>query len=68
MTKQKLPRGWSLKRVQRVLVHYENQTDDEAIAEDDAAFLDPTQSVMTVPKKLVPQVRRLIAKHEARRA
>src|ERR1700704_833442 len=33
--KQKFPAGWDEDRVNRVLVHYERQTDDEAIAEDE---------------------------------
>jgi hypothetical protein len=37
---QKLPPGWDEKRVRRVLAHYENQTEDEAVAEDEA----PTKS------------------------
>jgi len=31
------PPGWDEDRVKKVLVHYEQQTDDEAIAEDEAA-------------------------------
>jgi hypothetical protein len=34
---QKFPSGWNEKRVRKVLAHYENQTEDEAVAEDDAA-------------------------------
>jgi hypothetical protein len=32
------PKGWNRARVQALLDHYENQTDDEAVAEDDAAI------------------------------
>ena len=32
---QNFPHGWDEERVQRVLAHYENQTEDEAVAEDD---------------------------------
>jgi hypothetical protein len=32
------PAGWDEARVQRVLAHYDGQTEDEAVAEDDAAF------------------------------
>jgi len=34
--RQKFPRGWSEERVRKVLAHYENQTEDEAVAEDEA--------------------------------
>ncbi len=35
-TKQKLPQGWDEDRVRRVAEHYEGQTDDPAVEEDDA--------------------------------
>jgi hypothetical protein len=57
------PRGWDADRVQRVLAHYETQTEDEAVAEDEAAFARTTRTVMKVPVALVPKVRQLIAKH-----
>ena len=47
-----------------LLAHYETQTEDEIVAEDEAALLDPEQTIMEVPSKLVPTVRELIAKHE----
>jgi hypothetical protein len=59
--KQKLPAGWDEERVRRVLVHYENQTEDEAVAEDEAAFDAKGQTVMIVPTDLVPTIRELIA-------
>lgn len=57
------PAGWDEARVRRVLNHYENQTEEEAVAEAEAAFGDPSQTTMRVPKELVPLVRELIAKH-----
>jgi len=45
-----------------VLEHYERQTEEEAVAEDEAAFEGSPQTVMKVPRALVPTVRRLIAK------
>ena len=59
----KYPSGWDQERVQRLLQHYEVQTDEEAIAEDEAAFDDPSQTVMAIPNELVPAVRALIADH-----
>ena len=59
--KCQFPKGWDEARVQRVLEHYENQTDEEAAAEDDAMFRSGGEAVMTVPHELVPQVRKLIA-------
>lgn len=65
MSKQHYPAGWDKSRVQRVLEHYEAQSDDEAVAEDEAAFESPTHTAIEVPVDLVPEVRELIAKHEA---
>jgi hypothetical protein len=64
MTQNKFPPGWDEARVRSVLAHYESQTEDEAVAEDEAAVEGATDTVMTVPKPLVPAVRELIAKHQ----
>jgi hypothetical protein len=63
MAKSSFPAGWDEERVQRVLAHYETQSEAEAVAEDEAAFETPGQTVMEVPNDLVPAVRELIAKH-----
>ena len=57
------PRGWDEGRVRRVLRHYQDQSDAEAVAEDEAAFGKPSHTAMKVPIALVPEVRRLLAKH-----
>jgi len=63
MKKQsKFPEGWDLERVKRVLEHYETQSEDEAVAEDEAAYEDPNQTFIKVPNELVPTVRELLAK------
>lgn len=62
MKKGKFPPGWDEKRVLEVLRHYESQTEEEAVAEDEAAFEDSSQTFMEVPNELVPEVRRLIAR------
>jgi hypothetical protein len=46
-----------------VLEHYEAQTEEEAVAEDEAAYEDTSQTFMEIPNALVPKVRELIAKH-----
>ncbi len=64
MTKQsQFPPGWDEARVRRVLEHYESQSDEEAVAEDEAAFEATTHTTVEVPVDLVPAVRELIAKH-----
>ncbi len=65
MSQTRFPPGWDEERVRKILAHYEEQTEEEATAEDEAAFEDPDQSVMEVPNSLVPPVRELIAKHQA---
>ncbi len=64
MSWQRFPTGWDEERVRKVLEHYEAQTEEEAVAEDEAAFDDPSQTVMEVPNALVPAVRELIARHQ----
>jgi len=65
MKQIKFPPGWDEERVRRVLAHYESQSEEEAVAEDEAAFETPGQTTMEVPAELVPNVRELIAKHTA---
>jgi len=47
-----------------VLEHYSEQTEDEALAEDEAG-VESSETVMNVPHDLVPKVRELIAKHHS---
>jgi hypothetical protein len=61
MSKSKLPEGWDESRVRRVLAHYEEQSEDDAMAEDDAA-VQTSETVMAIPHELVSTVRELIAK------
>ena len=45
--------------------HYEAQSEEEAVAEDEAAFEQSDETTMGVPNELVPVVRELIAKRKA---
>jgi hypothetical protein len=65
MKQGKFPPGWDEERVRKVLAHYEEQTEEEAVAEDEAAFEAKGQTVMEVPSDLVPLVRKLIAKRHS---
>lgn len=62
MKQAKYPAGWNEDRVKRVLARYEQQSDDEAVAEDEAAYESTTHTAMEVPVELVPAVRELLAK------
>ena len=55
-------KGWDEARVQNVLVHYEKQTEDEAVAEDEAAWEERSATFIEVPNKLLPRIRELLAK------
>ncbi len=65
MRKTRFPSGWNEERVRKVLERYEKQSEEEAVAEDEAAFEGQTETVMKVPIELVPAVRELIAKRTA---
>ena len=62
--RNRFPKGWNEARVRELLEHYESQTEDEAVAEDEAAFRRRDQAVMVVPKGLVPAITKLITREE----
>ena len=62
MSQNRFPAGWDEDRVKRVLAHYENQADEEAVAEDEDRVDESTHTVMEVPRELVAAIRALIAK------
>ena len=63
MSETKLPRGWDEAKLRRVLTHYEKQSEEDALLEDEAGIA-PKEAVMAVPYELVPEVRELIAKRQ----
>ena len=67
MKQNKFPPGWDEERVRRVIAHYENQTEEQALAEDEAAYEQEGQSMMEIPNELVPKVRHLIAQHQSQK-
>jgi hypothetical protein len=64
MKQNEFPEGWDEERVRQVLAHYERQTDEEAVAEDEAAFEPSDEAVVKVPHELLPLIREIIAKHQ----
>jgi len=62
--KSDFPPGWNETKVQEILEYYEQQTDEEAVAEHEAALSRPDHTLMEVPTELVPAVREIIAEHE----
>ena len=59
-TNNHFPPGWNQERVQELIDYYESQTEEEAVAEAEGAFADPTQTIMAIPDELVPAVEALI--------
>lgn len=64
MSETKFPVDWDEQKVRRVLAHYEEQTGEDALAEDGAAF-QASETVMNIPHELVPRVREMIAKRHS---
>ena len=62
MSKENFPEGWTEEKVRKVLAYYEQQGEEDALVEDEAG-VEPSDTVMSVPRELVPKVRELIAKH-----
>src|SRR5437667_707003 len=62
--RNRFPAGWNEERVRAVLKHYEEQTEEEALAEDEAGFRARGQTVMVVPQRLVPAITRLISREK----
>jgi formiminotetrahydrofolate cyclodeaminase len=61
---QKYPAGWNEQRVRKLAEHYDNQSEDEQVAEHEAALQAAGQTVMVVPTELVPQIVKLISKKQ----
>ncbi|HKC10987.1 MAG TPA: hypothetical protein VKI41_02900 [Vicinamibacteria bacterium] len=62
MGKTNFPPGWDEESVQKAQAHYETQSEDEALAEDEAAFEKAGLTVMEVASDLVPAVGELTVK------
>lgn len=62
MKSNKFPAGLDEQSVRELADYYDRQTDDEAVAEHEAALSGST-ALMEVPVELVPVFRDLIARH-----
>ncbi len=65
MSKSQFPPGWDEQRVRKVLNHYEMQSNDEAVAEDETAFEDDGSTFIAVPNDMLETIREMIAKRDA---
>ncbi len=61
MKQSELPAGWTEERVRDLADYYENQSEDEAVAEYETASSSSSEPMMGVPVELVPKVREMIA-------
>lgn len=61
MSDTKFPKGWNETKIRRVLAHYEKQSGGDAVQEDERG-VGSSETIMSVPRDLVPKVRELIAK------
>jgi hypothetical protein len=62
MNEQRFPAGWDERRVRDLLAELDARTEEEWIAVDEAAAAESDdQAVVTVPRALLPAIRRLLA-------
>lgn len=66
MKQNEFPPGWDEERVSNVIDYYDKQTEDDAVAEAEAALQDESCTLMAIPTELVPAVLELIDKHTAK--
>ena len=59
----KYPKGWNAAKIRKVIEYYDNQSDEEGAKEIEAAGEAERVTLVEVPTVLLPQVRKLIAKH-----
>jgi hypothetical protein len=64
MSESKFPADWDDQKVLRVLAHYEEQAEQDALTEDESG-VQPSKTVMNIPHELLPKVRELIAKRQS---
>jgi len=62
MKKQRLPRGWSEKRIRELAAYHDRQSEDEQAAEIERTVLQKGQTLMVVPTEMVPEIQALIAR------
>ncbi len=56
------PKGLDRKNIRAVIDHYENQTEDQAVVEDEAAYENNLITMMAAFVELVSKVQGMIAK------
>ena len=65
MIEQRYAPGWDAERVNRLIDDYDSMSDEEMIAEDKAAAeAKEDEVVITVPKALLPEIKKLVAEYK----
>lgn len=65
MKTSRFQKDWDEEWVRKILTHYESQTEEEAVAEDETAKRLPKR-VMIVPNELVPTIGKLMPNANSR--
>lgn len=56
------PPGWDDARARRLAAHYEQLSEDDQVAEDEAAAQEGSgQAVISVPQDMLPAIRQLLS-------
>ena len=58
----RFPKGWDARSIKALADHYDNQSEDDAVAEHEAAYRSTLVTMMAIPVELVPKVQKLLAK------
>ena len=62
MKTNRFPKGWDEQRVQRLIAELDSRTDAEWVAADEEALAErDEQTTVSVPKSLLPEIRRVLA-------
>ena len=62
--KNQFPPGFDEAKIKMIIEHYENQTEEEAVEEDESILTNEQQTMMQIPNNLVSIVRELIAQNQ----
>jgi hypothetical protein len=57
----RLPKGWTAEKINAIIKYYDDQTEEDAAKEIETAFNNPDNCTISVPKKLLPKIRKLLA-------
>ena len=60
--KQRLPKGWTEEKIRKLAEYHDNLTEDEQVAEIEAAMNAEGETLIAVPTELIPEILKLINK------